>query len=559
MGRLARPFAMRNRLFRTKSIEQLQASADDLGPGHGHLKRTLTAWDLTFMGVGAIIGAGILSSLGTGLAGGFDSSYGVTRPAAGPALMISFLLTAVACGFTAFCYAEMASMIPVSGSAYTYAYATLGELMAWIIGWDLLLEYAISNVAVAISWGSYANNLLQGMGLHLPGWLTLDSRTMLQVSEDFLKAHPDASSLPARLGYLAQAKSGALAGAAAFPSWDALSSAPCVGGFPIGMNLLAMLITIVITALCAWGIKESARFNNVIVFVKVVLLLGVIAIGAFYVKPANYIPFSPNGLKGIQAGAAIIFFAFIGFDAVSTTAEETRDPGRDLPRGILGSLAICTVIYVGVCAVVAGILPYAAYRGVADPIAHAFSSIGMNRVAGIVSVGAVAALSGALLVYQLAQPRIFMAMARDGLLPRWFARVGPRGTPLNATWVTGSPRRGPGRTPEHRRGRRAHEHRDALRVRARLPRRPHPARQAPGGASQVQDARRVAERAARNPLLPLARAGPAQAHVGALRDLARDRPRALLSLRHPPEPARSESLTGNRLSGKRRARAAVPA
>jgi APA family basic amino acid/polyamine antiporter len=203
------------------------------------------------------------------------------------------------------------------------------------------------------------------------------------------------------------------------------------------MNLLAMLITIVITALCAWGIKESARFNNVIVFVKVVLLLGVVVVGAFYVKPENYIPFSPNGLKGIQAGAAIIFFAFIGFDAVSTTAEETRNPGRDLPRGILGSLAICTVIYVGVCAVVAGMLPYAAYRGIADPIAHAFSSIGMNRVAGIVSVGAVAALSGALLVFQLAQPRIFMAMARDGLLPRWFARVGPRGTPLNATWVTG--------------------------------------------------------------------------------------------------------------------------
>ncbi len=428
---------MRNRLLRTKSIEQLQASAEETGPGHGHLKRALTAWDLTFMGVGAIIGAGILSSLGTGLAGGFDSSYGVTRPAAGPALMISFLLTAVACGFTAFCYAEMASMIPVSGSAYTYAYATLGELMAWIIGWDLLLEYAISNVAVAISWGSYANNLLHGMGVHLPGWLTLDSRTMLQVSEDFLKAHPDASSLSARLGYLAQAKSGALAGAAAFPNWETLSGAPILGGFPVGMNLLAMLITIVITALCAWGIKESARFNNVIVFVKVVLLLGVIVVGAFYVKPANYVPFSPNGLKGIQAGAAIIFFAFIGFDAVSTTAEETRNPGRDLPRGIMGSLAVCTVIYVGVCAVIAGILPYAAYRGVADPIAHAFSSIGMNRVAGVVSVGAVAALSGALLVYQLAQPRIFMSMARDGLLPRWFATVGPRGTPLNATWVTG--------------------------------------------------------------------------------------------------------------------------
>jgi APA family basic amino acid/polyamine antiporter len=424
-----------NQLFRTKTIEQLQAGVEE--PGHGHLKRALTAWDLTLLGVGAIIGAGILSSLGTGLAGGFDSSYGVTRPAAGPALVVSFLLTAVACGFTAFCYAEMASMIPVSGSAYTYAYATLGELMAWIIGWDLLLEYAISNVAVAISWGSYANNLLQGMGVNIPGWLAMDSRTMLQVTADFLKAHPDASSLSARLGYLGQAKAGVLAGADVFANWSTVQSAPLVGGLPVGMNILAMFITIVITALCAWGIKESVRFNNVIVVVKVVLLLGVIAIGCFYVKPVNYHPFAPNGLKGIQAGAAIIFFAFIGFDAVSTTAEETKNPGRDLPRGILGSLAICTVIYVGVCAVVSGMLPYTAYHGVADPIAHAFSSIGMTKVAGVVSIGAVAALSGALLVYQLAQPRIFMVMARDGLLPRWFEKVGPRGTPINATWVTG--------------------------------------------------------------------------------------------------------------------------
>ena len=426
---------MPSQLFRTKTIEQIHEGLSE--EGHGHLKRALTAWDLTLLGVGAIIGAGILSSLGTGLAGGFDSSYGVTRPAAGPARVVSFLLTAVACGFTAFCYAEMASMIPVSGSAYTYAYATLGELMAWIIGWDLLLEYAISNVAVAISWGSYANNLLQGMGVNLPGWLTMDSRTMLQVTADFLKAHPDASHLSSRLGYLAQAKAGALAGADAFANWSVVKDAPLVGSFPVGMNLLAMFITIVITALCAWGIKESVRFNNVIVAVKVILLLVVIAVGAFYVRPANYVPFSPNGLKGIQAGAAIIFFAFIGFDAVSTTAEEAKNPGRDLPRGIPGSLAICTVLYVGVSLVVSGILPYTAYHNVADPIAHAFSSIGMTKVAGIVSVGAVAALSGALLVYQLAQPRIFMVMARDGLLPSWFEKVGPRGTPLNATWVTG--------------------------------------------------------------------------------------------------------------------------
>ena len=342
---------MFDRVLRTKSLEQLRASAEE--PEH-QLKKNLTAFDLTMFGIGAIIGAGIFSSIGTAAAGNMADG----RLPAGPGLVLSILIVALICGFTALAYAELASMIPVSGSAYTYAYATLGELMAWIIGWDLLLEYAISNVAVAISWGSYANNLLQGMGVHLPGWLTLDSRTMLQVSEEFLKAHPDASSLSARLGYLAQAKSGALAGATAFPSWDALSGAPLVGGFPIGMNLLAMLITIVITALCAWGIKESARFNNVIVFVKVVLLLGVIVVGAFYVKPENYIPFSPNGLKGIQAGAAIIFFAFIGFDSISTHSEEAVRPQRDVPLGILASLALCTVLYLLVAAVITGMEPY---------------------------------------------------------------------------------------------------------------------------------------------------------------------------------------------------------
>src|SRR5664279_2028656 len=233
---------MFERLFRTKSLEQLRASADQ--PEH-QLKKNLGAFDLTMFGIGAIIGAGIFSSIGTAAAGNLADG----RLPAGPSLVLSILIVALICGFAALAYAEMAAMIPVSGSAYTYAYATLGELMAWIIGWDLLLEYAISNVAVAISWGSYANNLLQGVGVRLPGWLTLDSRTMLQVSEEFLKVHPDASSLSARLGYLAQAKSGVLAGAAAFPSWNALSGAPILGGFPIGMNLLAMLITIVITAL----------------------------------------------------------------------------------------------------------------------------------------------------------------------------------------------------------------------------------------------------------------------------------------------------------------------
>ncbi|MEO6326839.1 MAG: amino acid permease [Thermoanaerobaculia bacterium] len=423
-------------LFRTKSIERIRANAEE--PEHGGLKRTLTAKDLTLLGVGAIIGAGILSALGTGLAGGFDSNYGVTRPAAGPALIISFLLVAVACGFTALCYAEFASMIPASGSAYTYTYATMGELMAWIIGWDLLLEYAVSNVAVAISWGSYMDNLLRGFGLNLPRWLCMDPRTMLFPTVDFAAAHQGALTFSQKLGYLAQAKAGTLDGAATFVNWSALEKAPMLGGVPVGMNVLAMFITFVVTALCVWGVKESVKANNIMVSLKVLLLLLVIAIGAFYVNPVNYHPFMPNGWHGVQAGAAIIFFAFIGFDAVSTTAEECKDPGHALPRGIIGSLIVCTFLYVGVCAVISGMLPYKAYQGIADPIAHAFASIGMNKISALISVGAVIALGSALLVYQMAQPRIFMVMSRDGLLPPWFGKVSPRfRTPLNATLLTG--------------------------------------------------------------------------------------------------------------------------
>ncbi|HEY9071773.1 MAG TPA: amino acid permease [Candidatus Ozemobacteraceae bacterium] len=431
-----KPRGFFDHILATKSVKEISAHLEENPHGSG-LRRTLTAWDLTLLGVGAIIGAGILSTLGTGLAGGFDSAYGVTRPAAGPALVISFILTAVACGFTALCYAEMASMIPVSGSAYTYAYATLGELCAWIIGWDLLLEYAVSNVAIAISWGGYANNLLQGFGLHIPTWLTIDIRSMLLPTKEWLAAHPG-FSFADKIAMLPDCLSGKINGADVFANWATLQTAPVIAGIPIGINLLPMVITIIITLLCVWGIKESVRLNNVMVAIKVGLLLLVIAIGAFYVNPTNYVPFAPNGWGGIQAGAAIIFFAFIGFDSVSTTAEECQDPGRDLPRGIIGSLVISTIVYVGVCLVISGMMPYSAYHGISDPVAHAFSHIGMTKVAGIVSIGAVAALSGALLVYQLAQPRIFMVMSRDGLLPEWFSRVSPRfGTPANATWLTG--------------------------------------------------------------------------------------------------------------------------
>ncbi len=425
---------MLNRLFRTKTLEQLRASAEE--PEH-QLKKNLGAYDLTMFGIGAIIGAGIFSTIGTAAAGNLADG----RAAAGPALILSFVLTAIACGFTALAYAEMASMIPVSGSAYTYAYATLGELMAWILGWDLLLEYAISNVAVAISWGDYMRSFVQNVfGLHIPGWLAVDPKTALALTDGHAPM-----ALAEKLSLLAQAKAHLVDGAAHFANWDKLSSAPLVMGYPICINFLAVVITIFITWLVYKGIKESAEANNWMVLLKVVILLAVVALGAKFVKgenlfgnPASWQGFAPTGWKGIQAGAAIIFFAFIGFDAVSTTAEECKDPGKDMPKGILWSLLICTVIYVLVAAVVTGMVHYTELAGKADPLAFVFEKYHLTWLAGIIAFGAVIATTAALLVYQVGQPRIFMAMSRDGLLGPWFGKVHPKyGTPATATIFTG--------------------------------------------------------------------------------------------------------------------------
>lgn len=420
-------------LFRTKSLAALQGSADPTGH---QLKRNLTAFDLVMFGVGAIIGAGIFSTIGTAAAGNALDG----RPGAGPALVVSFVLTAVACALTALCYAELASMIPASGSAYTYAYATLGELAAWIIGWDLVLEYAVSNVAVAISWGDYCRALLDSVGLHVPGWLAIDPRSALTVSQAWLDGQGLAAqpALGERLALLAQAHQGQLDGATVFSAWTQLRDAPRVWGFPVTVNLLAVAITAAVTWLCYVGIKESARVNTVMVFFKLALLLGVIALGAAFVDAANLQPFAPNGLRGIQAGAGIIFFAFIGFDAVSTTAQECVDPARDLPRGILWSLGLCTVVYVLVTLVVLGMVPWRELAGKADPLAFAFQRHGLTGLAGLVSVGAVIATAASLLVYQLGQPRILMAMSHDGLLSPWFGRIHPQyRTPSNATVLTG--------------------------------------------------------------------------------------------------------------------------
>ena len=415
------------KLFRSKSLEALRAQAEN--PEH-QLKKKLGTFDLTMFGIGAIIGAGIFSSIGTAAAGNLIDG----RAPAGPALVISILLVALGCTFTALAYAELASMIPVSGSAYTYAYATLGELMAWIIGWDLLLEYAVSNVAVAISWGDYARSFLANvMHINIPGWLAMDPRTALKLADNV-----PAMAISQKLGALAQAKAGHLDGPATFLNWDVLHSAPTLGGFPVTVNLLAVIITVLVTYLVYLGIKESARANAVMVVVKVAILAAVVGIGFRFVDHHNWVPFAPHGFKGIQAGAAIIFFAFIGFDAVSTTAEECRDPGRNLPRGILFSLGICTVIYAAVALVVTGMIKYTALAGKADPLAYIFVQHRLNGLAGIISFGAVIATTAALLVYQVGQPRIFMAMSRDGLLGPWFGKLSPKyGTPSNATFLTG--------------------------------------------------------------------------------------------------------------------------
>jgi APA family basic amino acid/polyamine antiporter len=354
------------------------------------LKRALGAGDLIMLAIGAVIGAGIFSAIGTAAAGELLPDGTIVRYGAGPALVFSFLLLGGVCALAALCYAELASMIPQAGSAYSYSYATLGEFLAWIIGWDLILEYAIGNIAVAVAWGGYFNSLLSAFGLSFPDWASHGYRSVLLSSD------------PAVHGLL--------------------ETAPRVLGVPILVNLPAFGIVAAITWLLLRGVRESVRANNIMVAVKLLVLGFFVVVGAIHINPDNYVPFAPNGWRGIHQGAAIIFFAYIGFDAISTAAEETKNPQRNMPRGILGGLAICTAIYVIVGIVATGLVPYEELRS-ADPLTRALQVAGLETASWIVAFGAVVSLTAVLLVFQYGQPRIFFAMARDGLLPKWAAKV----------------------------------------------------------------------------------------------------------------------------------------
>ena len=397
-------------LFRRKSIHQV-LNTDATAADHG-LHKILGVRDLTLLGIAAIIGAGIFSTIGRA---SFEG---------GPAVSLLFVFTAIACVFTALSYAQFASTVPVSGSAYTYAYVAFGELFAWIIGWALILEYAVSNMVVAISWSEYFITMLHGFGLHFPEYLTVDPDSARIAAAELSAAAGDAVKI--------NELSPSVLSAA-----NAYNTAPRIFGLPIIFDLPAGLITLFVTALVFIGIRESRNASNIMVVVKLGVIMLVIFGGMFFIKPANWSPFAPNGINGVLASVASVFFAFIGFDSISTTAEECKNPQRDLPKAMIYCLIICTVLYVAITLVLTGMVNYKELK-VDDPLAYVFQVVGFDFIAGIISVSAVVAITSALLVYQLGQPRIWMTMSRDGLLWPKFSAIHPKfKTPWFSTLVTG--------------------------------------------------------------------------------------------------------------------------
>ncbi|MCK8142496.1 amino acid permease [Flavobacterium sp. I-SCBP12n] len=402
-----------NGLFRKKTVQDILKQVEkNNADGHDALGKHLTARDLTAFGIAAIVGAGIFSTIGKASADG------------GPAVIFLFLFTAIACSFAAFAYAEFASMVPVSGSAYTYSYVAFGEIIAWIIGWALIMEYSVGNITVAISWSDYFTGLLKSGGLELPQWVQMD---YLSASNGF----NDATAL------MQSGKQFANLSPALQDAYTAWTTSPVIGSFHFVADLPALLIIVLITALIYRGMKESRNASNIMVVVKLCVVLLVIAVGIFYVDTANWDPFAPNGVTGVLKGVSAVFFAYIGFDAISTTAEECKDPQRDLPRGMMWAIIICTILYISIALVLTGMVNFSLLN-VGDPLAFVFEKLDLKWMSGIIAVSAVVAMASVLLVFQMGQPRIWMSMSRDGLLPKRFSKVHPKyKTPSYATIVTG--------------------------------------------------------------------------------------------------------------------------
>ena len=402
-----------NGLFRKKTVQDILKQVEkNNADGENALGKHLTARDLTAFGIAAIIGAGIFSTIGKASADG------------GPAVIFLFLFTAVACSFAAFAYAEFASMVPVSGSAYTYSYVAFGEIIAWIIGWALIMEYSVGNITVAISWSDYFTGLLDSGGIHLPQWVQMDFLSASNGYNDataLMQSGKEFSNLSPSLQH-------------AYTAW---TTSPVIGSFHFVADLPALLIIVLITALIYRGMKESRNASNIMVVVKLCVVLLVIAVGVFYVDTDNWDPFAPNGVTGVLKGVSAVFFAYIGFDAISTTAEECKDPQRDLPRGMMWAIIICTILYIAIALVLTGMVNFSLLN-VGDPLAFVFDQLNLKWMSGIIAVSAVVAMASVLLVFQMGQPRIWMSMSRDGLLPKRFSKVHPKyKTPSYATVVTG--------------------------------------------------------------------------------------------------------------------------